>query len=222
VSYTGTGGGGGSGAGSRVDDPADTLWSGSTTYDVEFDTDTTSLPSGWSWVNQGSMTYEQKFGMAVLLHPTTTTGGAAIRGITRSLPAGSTWTATIKLNLSTRPTGNTILGFALRDSATGKMQLFGLQYSGGQRVHCSNWNSATSFSADVQNDAAGDYPRYLRIKRNSSTSYEFEQSMDGVAWTAFRSAHNPTTFVTPDQIGLVVYQGDVNKVGTTVEWFRVR
>ena len=206
---------------SRIDDPNDTLWAGATTYDEEFTADTLSLPSGWSWVNQGSATYDQKFGCGIIDHPGVGSGDD-IKLLVRSLPAGASWTATAKVTAS--GTGAPILSFglALRESATGKFVTLGMQNNG---ANSSKWNSPTSYNSAVTGNLVSIIPvTYFRIIKNNTTSWDLQLSADGIAWWKLASANNLTTFLTGtiDQIGFFAHRQSGAEFATALHWFRVR
>lgn len=203
-----------------VDSPGDSGWASALSYDVEFDTDGSSLPAGWSWVNQGSATWAQAFGAGVLTHP----GNASddVKAIVRALPTESTWTATAKIGIGTPDTTGYVVGMCLRDSASGKLFVLGTRHT--RTFAGFHFASPTSFtSTQFTTINIGDMFRYVRIRRNSATSWDLQGSPDGVAWLRAASAVNVTTTLgTPDQIGLVVYRIGATETVGSFHWFRVR
>lgn len=166
-------------------------------WDYEFEATSSSLPSGWSWVNQGTATYAEAKG-AGLLTGTNDTGN--LRAIVKSVPGGSSWEVTMKLGIAISPNNYQNAGVVMRDSATGKLETFWLLNTGA--IDVDYWSSPTT---GVSNQAIESgtriYPRYWRVRKNSATSYDFAYSDDGIAFRQFASAINITTNVTPDQIG---------------------
>jgi len=187
--------------------------------DYEFNATSSSLPTGWSWFNQGTSTYSEAKGAGVLLAQT---GSGVNRGIVQSLPAGSSWTVTAKVTAtggSQGANGWGVAGICLRSSGDTKLSVFGYQDDGkvaGYRY------TGDTYSADILTPItpAGQVFNggYLRIVRNSSTSYDLAYSRDGVTWSTVVSAHNPTGFHTPDQVGFFLRLGAAQ---LAAHWFRV-
>lgn len=63
---------------------------------------------------------------------------------------------------------------------------------------------------------------YLRIKKNSATSYDFSVSPDGCAWVRLLGAHDPSAFLTIDQIGFGILPGTVVTESVACHWLRLR
>jgi hypothetical protein len=115
----------------------------------------------------------------------------------------------------------TSAGLVMRSSSTGRMMLFALTDLIG--VSVTQWvdNTTSSTQHAVQN--LMEQPRYLRITRNSSTSYTYQWSCDGAIWMPLLNAHNPTGYVTPDQIGFFVNRPTLTTSSSgSMHWFRVR
>lgn len=210
--------------GSRVDDPADVLWGGSNAYDLEFTTDDTSgtLPSGWSWVNQGTSTYVQKFGKAVLHATPPTSGSYAWRILNRAFPTEATWTATMKFNVPDVVSNYFHAGLLLRDSTTGKFVSF-MAYGSPPTFYVMNWTNETTWSSTTTGAFnVPDIPSYMRIKKNSPTSYDFSYSKDGISWAPIVTAYDPTAFLTTiDSFGIGLDSTLVER-DMSIDWFRVR
>lgn len=217
----------GAAVGARIDDPADTLWSGGLGYDVEFATDDNSgtLPTGWSWFNQGTATYVQQFGAGILSHPGVGSGDD-LKGIGRNLSGWpSTWTATAKVIGSGFGAPVATYGLFLRETATGKIVLIGQQGgSGNEQAVVTRWNSSTSFNSSATAASALSSMNYFRIRKNSATSYDFYASADGVGWGPILLANNVTTFLagTIDQIGVIAHRQSGAGLAVACHWFRVR
>lgn len=213
--------GGGSGA-SRFDTATDTLWGTDLGYDAEFDTDTSSLPSGWAWLNQGTATYQQAFGAALLAD----TGTSQLRGIEQNIPAGSSWVAVTKILLPPKPANFRNAGIYIRDGATGKLTWYSIGHTSGVTmgvsVQIDNWTNSTTYSASA---LAGSAPvhnlAYLAVRKNSATSWDFLGSADGLSWANFDLARNISTFTaSPSKIGLAWSTPDATRM--SAHWFRVR
>lgn len=203
-----------------VDQP----WGGDLGYDYEFDGIGSTLPSGWSWVNQGGAVYNEQFGAGAI--SVSETSAWNWRMITRAFPAG-TWTATAKVCVNNRASntaaGTLYAGLILRESSSGKQLSFG--YSNEiMSLYVLRWSSATTEAATVGStyNHGPATAWYLRIRRNSSTSYDYEMSADGRVFVPIVSANDPTANLTPDQIGFGVANNSGVMAGISCEWFRVR
>lgn len=209
---------GADGTSSRFDDAGDSSWGSTLGYDVEFEEDTSSLPSGWSWLNQGSSTYEQKFGRAVLTLQNSTTN---LRGLVRNIPTESTWTLTVKANLQTLDLDYCGGFIGIHESGTSETAAWGAQRNGGLRISYSTWTSLTAASHPLlAADARVQFIPYWRLRRNSSTSYDFQISFDGIAWQTIDAARNPS-FLTPDKIFIGGFSAGQAPV-ITFDWLRIR
>jgi hypothetical protein len=192
--------------------------------DQEFNATTSSLPSGWSWVNQGTSTYAEANGAGVIAGQIIT-GTYDWRGLVRNVPAGASWSATQKvIGIGT---GAAVTGYTasvmLRQSSDGKMLVLS-RYRDGN-VYLERWTSATAFSAVVTSPLIATSNgsvnvTYFRIRKNSATSWDFLVSPDGCGWFTVSAAYDASVFLTPDQIGF----GHMNQ--TTAgqvanHWYRV-
>lgn len=195
--------------------------------DYEFNNTSSSLPSGWSWFNQGTATYAEADGAGLITEPGKTTENW--RGIVRAIPAGTSWTATAKLSCSGRFQTDTYdMALILRESSSGKIQELD-RYSHSTitngACYVNRWTNSTTYSASP----AGATPvhgrfdsiLYFRIKKNSATSYDFLVSPDGLGYHSILAANDVSAFMTPDQIGFGL--NSRNNVPSTVacHWYRV-
>lgn len=204
----------------------DQPWGGDLGYDYEFDANSSSLPSGWSWVNQSTSTYLEKFGGGVIAAPGVS--GIQWRGLVRAIPAGSSWLVTSKYGFMTRAANESGAGIVLRESGSSKFVVF-YMYELNSTTHefyVYKWTNNTTASAGFAGPVivTAWRPRYLRIRKNSSSSYDFECSEDGLAWYAVASAVDVSSFITPDQVGFMAYNSDGGAYPwqMSIEWFRVR
>jgi hypothetical protein len=200
-------------------------------YDVEFDrADTTSLPSGWSWVNQGGSDYREVGGLARLYADGTggsTSANECHRMLVRALPSESTWTAVLKIpSMACYPNTNMRAALVLRDSSGGDYVTWGRRIGASDslaNVSFDYWSALNTLDTGFGAAYMADVQTFLRIKKVSGTSYSFASSADGVAWQTFWSGYDPTANgLTLDQIGILgsCPSGSSNAVG--LEWFRVR
>lgn len=190
--------------------------------DYEFNGSSTSLPSGWSWVNQGGATYQEDFGGGSLIFPGS--GSTDIRSIVRAVPAGASWTATAKLVRTKRGAGTGPYGgLILRESSSGKLVMFNQTYHSSDGSVDKYTNNTTYSGAGFGGFAIWDSGRhwYWRIIKNSATSWDFAVSADRKGWATLALAANVGAFCTPDQIGFTVNaEGGVPGALECV-WYRV-
>lgn len=198
---------------------------GITSYDQEFSAVGSSLPSGWSWFNQGSATYAEQLGAGIVTFPAGT--GNNWRGVVRGLPSESTWTAYGRISGTVVGATESYVGVILTDgtkiielalySATGAL------YSGANgHTFMDRWTNATTYSAAITNIIIHGTPRYWRVRRNSASSYDFAVSEDGVTWAAVQSAYDVSAFMTPTHIGMGGNIKTNRADQTAIHWFRVR
>lgn len=193
-----------------------------TTYDYEFSGSGSTLPSGWAWTNQGTASYSERgtLGTGVLTVPSSSLN---LRVITRSLPSESTWTAIAKLRMAKSATNYNGAGLVLRASGSGKILSYAL--GNDAAVAGALWDSPTAFNAGFGTNQPIQHPDgvlYLRIKRNSATSFDFAWSTDGIVWQQTISAYNPSGFLTADQIGVYAENRSSVDIEVGIDWFRVR
>lgn len=224
-----------------VNDPADTITIGSSAgsgfnpipvddptnfgsdlgFDYEFGASTSSLPSGWSWVNQGTATYNESYGAGVIDHPGA--GGDDVKAIVQTIPGSSSFLCTAKVSLTAEDTNYVYTGIVLRDSASGKLIVFGFGVNRGLSVI--DYTSPTVWSSNRLTSGTIGFvhaPQYLRVRKNSSTSWDFQASADGVGWRKFLTASNITGFMTPNQIGFAVHRNGGSQAVGACHWFRIR
>lgn len=192
-------------------------------YDQEFEASSSSLPSGWSWVNQSTSTYLEQLGSGAL----DLTLGAAdeARAIVRGINTGGSWTLTAKFqhfsigSTGTLPSRHVVL----RDSATGKEMRFSLIVDGTGVVDY--YTSATAFSARrggaVTILPSQTLPRldYVKITKNSASSWDWWISTDGAAWMPMHTGINVSTDLTPDQFGIGANMR-ARRTLVNISWFR--
>lgn len=215
--------GGGSGSSAAGIDDLTTFnniyGSGFTSLDQEFARagNPTSLPTGWSWVNQGTSTYVEQGGAGII---TPQSGAESLRLITRPLTgAPSTWTAVAKFGLAWSNSNWHRAAIVLRNASSGNFVQHGLVQSGGW--HTNRWASPTAFTAAIGEDVNTKFPSpmYVKIVKNSATSYDFYVSTDGLSWYKWVSAHNPS--LTIDEIGFLAGAPGADRAAS-FHWMRIR
>lgn len=207
--------------------PADTFNTfegGDLGYDYEFDVDSSSLPSGWSWVNQGGASYLERYGAGRITFPAT---GSTMRGIVRTLPVEATWSAYLWASaaVGSRLAGDTeFYGLWLRDSASGKNAMIRRASTSGiitTRYNDTSFTGGANYSSAVDSASTGVVA--FKVTRNSATSYSFYFSADGgISWASIDLARDMTAHFTPDQIGFVCANNVATSDDFSIHAFRVR
>ena len=204
-----------------------------TVYDDEFEE--TTLPSKWSWFNQGTFSYTLADGALVLAG--STSAGISVASLEQTLPAGS-WKFAAKLTAynfaGSGPTG----AFVLRNSTTGNLLVFGLGVAGsaGFDYYVQEFTSGTAFSTTAYHLASGgqapyqsffnnmtSFPNYLEIGYDQpSNSYSFFISNLGYPSTyVFQFNQAATTFLgAADKIGLGFDNNSATQATVIYDWFR--
>jgi hypothetical protein len=208
-------------------------WGGDTLsggpFDAEFDRAglNTSLPSGWSWVGQGSATYEEQYGWGSIVTPGYASGtGYQHWMVVRSLPSAATWTATAKIagtfpksGTATAASNPTLL---LRESASSKFVTLEPR-AHTPAMYVITYTGPTAGAAVLSSGAwvATLAPQYLRFARTATSTYVLSASMSG---STFTPVYTWTSSFTPDQIGF----GAAQEIGPLVagvahcDWLRIR
>lgn len=172
-------------------------------FDEEFSRDNVStIPSSMSWINQGTATYLERYGAATITIPQSTLN---VRGLAKTMPAGSTWDIITKVVPSAQRTSNFNAVFlGLRNPAG---QLYQVWADASRGFFTIAFNSPTSFNSQSSaiGLAQGGPAIYLRMRRNSATSYDFGVSRDGRAYQMFSLAQNPFGVSTWDQVMIGVF-----------------
>lgn len=178
--------------------------------------------TGWSWVNQGTATVAAEKGGIYLSEPAAQAAAAdRIRAYMRPLPpAPCTITAAFQLILwSSTGSFNQNGGLVLRESSSGKLVLVSqLLYSGNGTnnplFYLQNYNSPTSWNANVASGPAPAGPLLWIQVSDDGTNRIVRLSGDGQHWPVFSTLAR-TTFITPDQIGIVL-NGNISPAGIGV------
>lgn len=225
----GTAGGGGGGGAVGIDDLTtfDSIYGSALSYDYEFSATSSSLPSGWAWVNQGSSTYNEANGRAALI---ATQSGGSVSGnerhrmITRAFPSESTWTCYAKVQALGATSAWLRWGLVMRLASSGKYYVLhrALQDS-NDTAKVEYWSALNTFGSSASSTALGDKSPYFRIKKNSTTSFDYAVSLDGIVWHTILAANNPTGNVASfDEIGFLFSCNDSKNMTASIDWFRVR
>lgn len=164
-----------------------------------------TLPASWSWEQQGGSIYNDEYGQGNIQFDSSAFN--YVRGIYRSLP-GSFVSCTVRFScVMTATNGNQGPGLYLRNSSSGKIAHFTLR--GQNTTNLTYFSAASSGTVGTDNQASHAVSGlmsnvYMRIVKNSSTSWDFCVGPSAGMCNAYFAAQNVTTATqgfTPDQIG---------------------
>lgn len=162
--------------------------------------------SAYAWVNQDSATLTDGGAISVM-----GVSGSSLNCRVKTLPAAPyTLTACLLPTIYPASGGGVAVGLLLRDSASGKLFTFQLQYGPGASADewllgTFKWDSATVFNttgATVGGAPAAGGPLWLRFV-DDNTNRKASFSRDGVNFTQIDS-RSRTDFLTPNQAGFCV------------------
>lgn len=212
--------------GEWTDNNPDQLWSGTGavagSVDQEFTAIAvpTSLPSGWSWVNQGTSTYREEWSRGIITPQAGTTDNW--RCIVRDGLGVTSAGAFFKIN-SVGPAGYRV-GAVLQDSVSGELVTFDIDDAGLMSVEF--WDNPTTTNT-VINTTTITSPgpiEYFRIDRPATNTYNFLISSDGVSYYQVHSVTNMNTMLTTANIkvgfGINATHNTVQPV--SCDWYRAR
>ncbi len=160
----------------------------------------------FTWVNQGAATVEDIKGMTVLTTPSVASG-ENLRCLVKSAPA-TPYEITVAL-LAQSPiytTGSTLphYGICLRDSASGKLLIYGFGYNNyPSRFQYAQMTNPTTLATGgiVDVVAPQHWPRWLRVA-DDGTNRRVYVSGDGVKFNLAVDAELRTAFLTADEVGV--------------------
>jgi hypothetical protein len=197
----------------------DAPWGGNLGYDYEFQGDGTTLPPGWSWANQPTGgTYTEAWGKGSLWVPVNS--GWSV--ITTPLPTQATWSAYFSQTLLAT-SDNYTLGGPMLGMSNGTYLSVNVRNDGSEMLSTISPLTATFGNTNIvvldvhqRNGARAIW----QVRQNSTTSYDFLTSWDGINWLALETAYNPPSPFTTIGFGIACDTG----IGAalTVDWFRVR
>lgn len=187
-----------------INDPTtfDTAYGSGTGASFEMDGHGTSIPAGLTGTALSTSTFAEDCGALVMAVPSA--AGDNVRMIGAAV-TGSSWVAAMKFSALLPRPGTVNYGMYIRDSASGKILTFARNQADGN-IYLFKWTSPTGFSAvavTVSYGVTADrVPDYWRIKKNSSSSYDFAISHDGVIWRTIAAAYDVSAWLSaPDEVG---------------------
>lgn len=189
-------------------------------WDYEFNGTTTTIPTGYGWVNQGAAAWNEEKGAGTLLAPS---NGASVnmRIIDKAIPTGTSWTVVGKFTLM-GTSGIINSGLCMRNSVNGKIVTFGHRQNGSV-IRALHFTNTTTFNVQITADinVMPGHTFYLRIKKNSATSYDFAYSGDGVYfWDLITGVDVAATSGTLDKLGIVCEPENSAAAGLSCHWLR--
>lgn len=203
-----------------------------TTYDCEFNriNNPTTVPSGWVFQNQRSATYIEQLGCGHITIPVGSGTPDNITCLVQPISAASSWTAVGKARSLWQQgwVKEALYGYPSGLVITDGTKAAGMLWYWTPWVSMTTWtNMAGTVAGDIGTvtvKADGGYQMnipYWRIKKNSSSSYDFAFSYDAILWVPVVTAYNLGGFMTPTHFGFLFNQ-DPGQQEYTVDWFRVR
>lgn len=199
------------------------------TYSQEFNAaETTSLPSGWSWVNQGDSTYGESGGLGRILAATsggTTSATETHRMIVRALPTESEWIAELKLTgLNGEQAATVRGGMVLRNSGSGNYLFFGRAVSDANigRFKVDRWSALNTVDTVEHERLMVTPPTVLRLTFYDTGNSSFYVGTDGLI--TYWVGDVDLSAEGYDQIGILCGTPDtaLDSASVSFDWVRVR
>lgn len=188
-------------------------------YDYEFNATTTSLPSGWNWINQGTSTYEEGFGYGVMV-PEIAGSLYDWRILVQSLPVGD-WTAWASV------TGESLFGdyspgLVFRDSSTGAFAQIMVNYNTNSADwYFATWDDEFTYVTTIAyGTIRGSQIKYIKAETIGS-DMNIYFSADGIGW--IKAVSTWTMTMTFDQIGFGATNSHfTERTYVGLRWLRIR
>lgn len=151
-----------------------------------------------TWLNQSSATLVDA-GDAISLQGTSTLAGTNIVGVERPIPSGDFWDVQVGLRKHWRQKEYIQGGIYVRDSASGKLDLFGFGHGNSDLgLLASRFASQNSFYADRRGSNEYADLLWFRLRQTSGAGFVASFSADGAVWIPFDVPYEgPLAFV-PD------------------------
>lgn len=226
---TGGGGGGGSGASGLTDDPG--LWTPANAADYEFNNTLADNTFGTGWTSVGDavgVSFKEAFGAGLITVPPSTAGTFSMR---RDMTPGTSWSIIAKVSWSFNVANFAGVGlYALhKASSTSLTASYNFTLSNTTPLKISPYFqvsgvSGSEITADPLSTPAT-REMYLRLRKNSATSYDFHWSVDGLSWRALQTAFNPGANLggSPDAFGFNAFNSGAGiSHHYAIHWVRVR
>lgn len=182
------------------------------TFTADGQTDPTAV--GWSWLDQGSVTYLEQYGWGQLTHGGDAGTGAQARGIYRSLPGSwSTMIAEIRGHADVTTNGCSY-GLMFRDGTNGDLwtpRIYRVTANPTNRIYSTLWDNSSTINSHLVNNLEL-YPfhyatgsMFIRIVKNAANDYDFYMGTAPNMLIPVGLGDDPTGVVaTVDQFGFFV------------------
>jgi len=179
----------------------------------------------FTWVNQGSATVADVKGMMVLTTPSVASG-ENLRCLVKSAPATPYTITTALMAHSPIYTTSSVMpqyGICLRDSASGKLLVYGFGYNNYpfRFQYAQMTNPTTVSSGVVDQSVARHWPLWLRVS-DDGTYRRVYISGDGVCFQPAVSAELRTAFLTADQVGVFANSWKNDKITRVISFLHWR
>lgn len=194
-----------------IDDPS--LWAADS-RDYEFNATSSSLPTDWAWVNQGSASYSEAQGKGRIVIPAT--ANVHTRGIFRPFTGAGTVTAHA---VSAHASGDTFgLLLLLREEAT--TEVGGVRFFQNRQIDAivADDDDGLNFSSFAGPFVPDFWPTYFQVVRHSASNVDLKVSGDGVAWLTVIAGWDASLHFTPDQIGVAALSQQDREF--SIDWVR--
>lgn len=201
-------------------------------YDCEFNriNNPTTIPTNWVFQNQRSATYLETLGCGRITIPVGSGVPDNITCLVQPISPAASWTAVGAAHSKWQQglVQEAVFGYPSGLVITDGTKAAGMLWYWTPWVSMTTWtNMAGTVAGDIGTvavQAAGGYQmniQYWRIRKNSSSSYDFQFSYDGMLWIPLVTAYNLGAFMTPTHFGFLFNQ-DTGVQEYLVDWFRVR
>jgi len=176
------------------------------------------------WVNQGSATIADNKGAIWMETPCISS--VNVRARVKSYPNPPFTVEMALIPCVTPNSGNLVAGLCIRDSVSGKLQMYGF-YDQEGKVSGRNYSSPTAYASAVTGWPGSGYlhmgeSNLLWIKyEDDNTNRKISISTDGYSWVQMVSLAR-TDYLTPTQIGIWLHAQqttpDCNQGATFLHW----
>ena len=186
---------------------------------------TTTLPTGWAWLNQGDATYYEDNGCGTIFNPNSGMGSpddvaAIIQPITFTYP----FTIWANICIGLGPTNYNSAGIVMYASGSGQLTAFNLGVGGSfWQYGWTQWSDPTSFSGSGGNPIFGPLPnfRYWRVIFTADNNWELDLSDNGYAWWQVITGYDPSGFETGfDHLGFFADANGGGDAYLSAHWLR--
>ena len=173
------------------------------------------IASNWTWVNQGSCSVEDNQGALIVQSGNTDTN---LHLLVKSAPSTPYKITAGFVGLF--PVGDQDgFGICFRESSSGKLHTFNIEYYGSWSLNNYKWNSPTSFNSGYNSVTAmhGLYSMIFLQMEDDGTNRKMAWSIDGRKFFTSNSVAR-TDFLTADQVGVFLRTKSTRCYFTLLSW----